>query len=84
MTEHIEVEQTFLLVNVVEKNTGEIEMETTDGEATVEEVVVLTLRTMDPETMAIRNVDLAIPRSCGPDLLMNLLTADQFDAAISA
>lgn len=77
------VSQTYLFVSVEDRQVGDVEVETTSGETIVDEVVVLDLLCfVDAGTKV--NLTLAVPKSAGYQLLKNLLTSDQLEAAMYA
>lgn len=78
------IDQALVLVAVEDKNNGDLEIEFDSGEEYVGKAIVLTIKVVDAETREKRLIDLIIPRAIGPELLVNLLTDEQWDAVCSA
>lgn len=73
----------LVFVTVNEKNVGDLEM-AFDGKEFVDSAIVLECTMVDVASREKRAVTLIIPKSCGADLLVNLLTDDQWEAVTNA
>jgi hypothetical protein len=73
-----------ILVGVAERKNGSLTVEAKDGSEAVEPCVILDLEVIDSDSLEESVVEVIIPRSAGPELLMNLLTGDQWDALVNA
>lgn len=73
-------ESALVLVAVEEKTVGDLSITFDTGETFDGPALVLTIKVVDVETKRKSLVDLVVPRSLGPELLVNLLTDEQWEA----
>ena len=75
---------TLVLVSAAESGDGNIEIEFDDGRKIEGACKFLSLTVLDTESTAKFDLTLIIPQSVGPQLISQLLTEDQWEAAINA
>lgn len=68
---------------VQEKNVADLSMTFDSGETFNGEAVALTVIVIDAETKEKETIDFVIPKELGAELLVNLLTDEQWDAVVS-